>query len=53
MVAWNVYLNGKLIDTVFWNKKCDGGAIITAEDVKESLVNHDGYDYRIVVKKAR
>lgn len=43
--AWKVYLNGKHIDTVFYTTS------ETAESVKRSLVNHDGYDYRIVVKK--
>jgi len=37
---------------VFWNDKCDGGAIITAEDVQEALINHDHYDPRILVKEA-
>ena len=46
MIAWNVYLNGKLIDTVFDMEK-------DANEVKRSLVNHDGYDSRIVVRKAR
>lgn len=45
--AWNVYLNGKLIDTVFCAPSDD------ADDVKRSLVNHDGYDSGIVVKKRR
>ena len=52
-VAWNVYLNGKLIDTVFFSSNCDGGAKITQEDVYDSLVNHDGYNPNIVVKRAR
>lgn len=42
--AYNVYLNGKLIDTVFYSSR------EPVEDVKRSLVNHD---YRIVVKAAR
>lgn len=44
MRAWNVYLNGKLIDTVFFMEDCD------KQYVKDSLINHDGYDSRIVVK---
>ena len=51
--AWNVYLNGKLIDTVFYNTHCDGGAKITAEEVKKSLVDHDGYNPAIVVRKGK
>jgi hypothetical protein len=44
--AWNVYLQGKLIDTVFYNNDCD------KEYVRNGLINHDGYDYRIEVKKS-
>jgi hypothetical protein len=47
MQAWNVYLNGKLIDTVFYDKDCD------ADYVKRGLIHHDGYDYRIIILKAR
>ena len=47
MDAYNVRLNGKMIDTVFHN----GGT--TAEDVKQSLINHDGYDPSITVAKVR
>ena len=46
-MAWNVYLNGKLIDTVFYDKSCD------AEYVRRGLISHDGYDDRITVKKSR
>ena len=53
MQAFNVYLGKRLIDTVFWNDRCDGGAQITEEDVKKSLVEHDGYDTRIEVCKQR
>lgn len=45
--AWDVYLRGKWIDTVFCDPRDD------ADDVKRSLVNHDGYDVAIVVRKAR
>lgn len=41
--AYDVYLNKKLIDTVFYND-------YSVEDVKKSLVDHDGYDSGIVVK---
>ena len=44
MNAWNVYLNGRLIDTVFYDKTCD------TEYVRESLINHDGYNPNIIVK---
>ena len=49
MTAFNVYLRGKLIDTVFYSDK----ATETVDDVYRSLVNHDGYDSRITVVKAR
>lgn len=45
MVAWNVYLKRKLIDTVFYEADCDKNY------VKESLVNHDGYNPGITVQK--
>lgn len=46
MIAYNVYLGRKLIDTVFSTDK-------GKEDVRKSLINHDGYDTRIRVTKAR
>lgn len=45
--AWNVYLHGNWIDTVFYTLDCD------AEYVRNSLINHDGYDSRIQVKGAK
>lgn len=45
--AFNVYLHGKKIDTVFYNDN------FKAEEVKESLINHDGYEQDIKVVKAR
>lgn len=47
MTAWNIYLRGKLIDTVFYDTSCD------RDYVRHSLINHDGYDENIVVRKAR
>jgi len=44
---WNVYLGNKLIDSVF------GYETYTADEVRKSLVNHDGYDSGIRVVKAR
>jgi len=44
--AYNVYLNGKLIDTVWFTG-------YTAEEARLSLINHDGYDPRIVVKEGK
>jgi hypothetical protein len=46
--AFDVFLNGKNIDTVFYSE----GAKVDADEVKRSLINHDGYDSAIVVKKA-
>ena len=40
---WNIYLQGKLIDSVWYTKDC------TADYVKKSLVEHDGYHPSIVV----
>lgn len=45
--AYNVRLNGKLIDTVFY---CDADA---AEEVKRGLVDHDGYDPGIKVSEVK
>jgi len=42
--AWNVYLNGKVIDTVFYDDD------VEADEVKRGLVDHDGYDPAIEVR---
>jgi hypothetical protein len=47
MNSFDVYLNGKVIDTVYFT------AGIGADDVKRSLVNHDGYDHGIKVVATR
>ncbi|WP_374335438.1 hypothetical protein [Methyloversatilis sp.] len=47
MTAWAVFLNGKQIDTVFYLPE------ITAQEVREGLINHDGYDPQIVVRKEK
>jgi len=44
--AWNVYLAGRLIDTVF-------ATGYTADEMRRSLINHDGYDARITVRARR
>jgi len=44
--AYSVFLDGKEIDTVFYSGEQE------VEDVKRSLVDHDGYDSRIEVKLA-
>lgn len=45
MPAFDVTLNRKKIDTVFFDKSC------SAEYVRDSLINHDGYDPNIKVRK--
>jgi len=44
---FNVYLAGKLVDSVFYNDTS------SASEVKQSLVDHDGYNPSIKVVKAR
>lgn len=44
MAEFKVYLRGKLIDIVFFTNS-------TTAEVKESLINHDGYDSGISVRK--
>ena len=41
---WDIYLDGKLIDSVCFDYDID------KETVKSSLINHDGYDENIVVR---
>ena len=43
--AWNVWLLGRLIDTVFYDADCD------ADYVRRGLIDHDGYDSRIIVRR--
>lgn len=42
---WDVYLNGKLINTVFYDVSCD------EEYVKFTLIHHDGFPANIEVVK--
>ena len=48
MKTFHVYLNGKKIDTVFYSENVN----VDVDEVKNSLVNHDGYDPRIKVVQA-
>lgn len=48
-VAFNVYLGSRLIDTVHYS----AGSKVTVAQVRRSLIEHDGYDPRIRVTKAR
>jgi hypothetical protein len=43
MTAWNVYLHGRKIDTVYFAASC------TRDYVLDSLVNHDGYNPNIEI----
>ena len=45
MTMWNVFLNGTWVDGVWYDDNCD------AEYVKNSLINHDGYESGIEVVK--
>jgi len=45
--SFNVYHNGRNIDTIFYNN----GDAITADDVKRSLINHDYYPADIIVRE--
>lgn len=45
--AWDVVLKGKVIDTIFYD------ADMTEDDVKRSLINHDGYNSNIKVVKSK
>jgi hypothetical protein len=45
--AFDVFLRGKNIDTVFYSPTSN----VTTEEVKRSLVDHDGYDSRITVRR--
>lgn len=47
--AFDVYLRGKLIDTVFYPPF----AKVDCADVKASLINHDGYNPAIEVRKGQ
>jgi hypothetical protein len=47
--AYDVFLRGKHVDTVFYSASLNE----PADEVKRSLINHDGYDSAIVVIKRR
>lgn len=42
--TWDVFLEGKHIDTIFYTTPVD------EQEVLNSLINHDGYDPRIIVE---
>ena len=43
-IPFQVFLRGKHVDTVFY------GVPATVDEVRRSLIDHDGYDPAIVVK---
>jgi|TARA_Y100000034_G_scaffold113405_1_gene148390 hypothetical protein len=45
MTYWNVYLGGRKIDTVCYDSSCD------AAYIRDGLINHDGYNSRIRVRR--
>ena len=45
MKAWNVYLDGEEIDTVFSDDNCDKDYVL------DGLINHDGYDAGITIEE--
>jgi len=48
MIKWNIYLNNRVIDSVFFLSLSCG-----KDYIYDSLVNHDGFDSRIIVRRAR
>lgn len=52
-VAWNVWQNGQLIERVYFQRFADGGAENLSEDVKRSLIEHDGYPSDITLTKGK
>jgi hypothetical protein len=49
VTKFNVYYKGRIIDAVFYAANTKE----TTKSVKKSLVEHDGYNLDIVVRKAR
>jgi len=47
MTAWEVFLGSKWIDTVFFDNSC------THDEVRTSLINHDGYPVGIEINRPR
>ena len=45
MIAWNVYLGARRIDTVYYTANCN------KDYVRSSLIDHDGYSPNIVVRR--
>lgn len=47
MNSWKVYIGSKVINIVYFSKVCD------AWDVRNSLINHDGFPSTIHVVKEK
>lgn len=52
-IAFDVFLNRKKIDTVFYTVRDGASVLETAAEVRRGLIHHDGYDPAIVVRKRR
>jgi hypothetical protein len=48
-IAYDVFQNGKIIDTIFY----DANSNVSCDEVKKSLIEHDGYPDNIIVKKVK
>ena len=55
MFAFNVWLNGKMIDTVFYSLNKSETIAESVENVRRSLINRDGYssDIRVTWPKGQ
>lgn len=47
MIAWNVYLGNRLIDTVYYTPGH------SAQEIRKSLIEQDGYPHDIRVVRAK
>jgi hypothetical protein len=53
MEAFDVFLNGRCVDTVFFTRNAGQTNQDTVDEVRLSLVNHDGYNPGIEVRLRR
>ena len=44
--SWDIIRNGRVIDTVFYHSE------MTQHEVRQSLIDHDGYSADIIVRPA-
>jgi len=57
MQAWDVIRNGRVIDTVFYDRDCELSQLSTVFYqipwyVRKGLIEHDGYPCDIIVRAA-